>query len=168
MRRTPAAPCSPLQPPPAAPTCSPHLHPRTALRPHTWRAGDVRRRLVPFYTRLGGALRTDHAVAGGGAALFLLRLEAPSGPATSRGAPSPRRFSASEVHGETHGETQRSPAEGGVSPEAQWERLAALVEAQLHVRPSAEQVARCTRDSRHGCAVSLTLTLTLTTELLHG
>ena len=84
-----------------------------------------------------------------------LRLEAPSGPATSRGAPSPRRFSASETHGETHGETQRSAAEGGVSPEAQWERLAALVEAQLHVRPSAEQVARCTRDSHHGCALSL-------------
>ena len=46
--------------------------------------------------------------------------------------------------------------------------MAALVEAQLHVRPSAEQVARCTRDSRHGCAVSLTLALALTTELLHG
>jgi len=167
----PAAPCSPLQPP-AAPTCSPLLHRRPALRPHTWRVCGVRHRLVPFYTRLGGALRTDHAVAGGGAALFLLRLEAPSGPATSRGAPSPRRFSASEMHGETHGEmhgeTQRGPAEGGVSPGAQWERLAELVEAQLHVRPSAEQVARCTRDSRHGCAVSLTLALTLTIELLHG
>ena len=139
-------PCSPLQP---------LLHPRPALRPHAWHVGGVRCRLVPFYTRLGGALRTDHAVAGGGAALFLLRLEAPSGPATSRGAPSPRRFSASEVHGETHGETQRSPAEGGVSPGAQWERLAALVEAQLHVRPSAEQVARRTQGSRHGYAVSL-------------
>ena len=93
-----------------------------------------RHRLVPFYTRLGGSLRTDHAVAGGGATLFLLRLEAPSGPATSRGAPSPGRFSASE--------TQRAPPEGGVSPEAQWESLASLVEAQLHVRPTAEQVAR--------------------------
>ena len=110
---------------------------------------------MPFYTRLGGALRTDHAVAGGGADLFLLRLEAPSGPATSRGAPSPRRFSASEMHGETHGEAQRSAAEGGVSPGVQWERLAALVEAQLHVRPSAEQVARRTQGSRHGYAVSL-------------
>ena len=92
------------------------------------------RRLVPFYTRLGGSLRSDLAVAGGGATLFLLRLEAPSGPATSRGAPSPGRFSASG--------TQRAPPEGGVSPEAQWESLATLVEAELHVRPTAEQVAR--------------------------
>jgi hypothetical protein len=121
--RTPAVPCCALAPP-------------YALTPARGRC----HRLVPFYTRLGGSLRTDHAVAGGGATLFLLRLEAPSGPATSRGAPSPGRFSASEM--------QRPPPEGGVSPEAQWESLAALVEAQLHVRPTAEQVAWLT----HGCA----------------
>ena len=66
-------------------------HPPPSRVVRAWRG-----RLVPFYTRLGGCLRTDHAMAGGGAALFLLRLEAPSGPATSRGAPPPDRFSAPE------------------------------------------------------------------------
>lgn len=52
-----------------------------------------RARLVPFYERLGGTLRADSACAGSGATVFTLRLEAPSGPVTSLGAASPRRFS---------------------------------------------------------------------------
>ena len=61
--RTTAVPCCALAPPRPLPS---HV------------ARGRRHRLVPFYTRLGGSLRTDHAVAGGGATLFLLRLEAPS------------------------------------------------------------------------------------------
>ena len=60
--------------------CSPLLRPRPTppCPPPSRVARGRRHRLVPFYTRLGGSLRTDHAVAGGGATLFLLRLEAPS------------------------------------------------------------------------------------------
>ena len=52
-------------------------------------------RLLPFYERLGGRIRND-ACAGGGAVRFTLRLEAPSGPVTSRGAPAPALYSAEE------------------------------------------------------------------------
>lgn len=52
-------------------------------------------RLVPFYESLGGRIRND-ACAGGGATRFTLRFEAPSGPVTSRDAPSPAPYSNQE------------------------------------------------------------------------
>ena len=83
------------------PHCSPMLRPRTGPPSPSRVARGRCDRLVPFYTRLGGTVRADRAVAGGGATVFQLRLEAPSGAATSRGAPPPARLSAPESRTES-------------------------------------------------------------------